>query len=360
VRFRFYRGRIALYFLLRSQGIGPGDEVVLQAFTCPEVLQPILRLGASPVFCDTEAGGFGLDSWSLKRVLTTATKAVLIQHTFGIPADLRALMPILRERRVFVIEDCCHVCASDYDGFPLGSFGDAAFYSYGPEKPISAGLGGEAVLNAPALPKDFWLLYSKCEIPSVLEEIWAAFRIIAKAFLPAEIVVMLRDTLGGQRRRTENAQSPTGWSDHEYNKRLPHVAWLRVARLLSRVDRIIAQKKVSIQRLEVGLRAQGLRLATIPDRCSAVLWRYPIIVRDKSGLLERARQSGLEILDWGAAPLRSSGYSAAEHDHHRQTCPHARQLSETVVTVPIYGGLSNSRLEKLIRFLRQMRAEGLA
>lgn len=358
--FRFYRGRIALYCLLRSQKIGTGDEVIVQAFTCPEVVQPILRLGAIPVFCDTEADGFGLDSRSLSRALTGATKAVLIQHTFGVPANMNALMPILRESGVFVIEDCCHVCASEYDGRPVGSFGDAAFYSYGPEKPIAAGLGGEAVLNFPALARDFQSLYATCIMPSFSEEIWAVIRIAAKAVLPAEIVVMFRDALRGRGLRTRNNGSPQEWSDRECDRRLPRVAEFRVDRLLARADRILAEKRLTIQRVADGISALGLRRAVIPERCSAVLWRYPILVRDKPKLLDRARRCAVEILDWGTAPFSCSGDSAHEHDYYRRACPNARKLSDIVVTVPIYDGLSKARIERLTRFLTRMKKEGIA
>ena len=357
-RLRFYRGRVALYWLLRALSIGVGDEVILQAYTCPEVAQPILRVGATPVFCDTEPDGFNLCCEALARKITRATKAVIIQHTFGIPANMNDLMPVLRQLGVAVIEDCCHVCASEYDSVPVGSFGNAAFFSYGPDKPISAGLGGEAVLNSPALASDFRSLYITCITPSFSEEIWSTLRIAVKAILPAETVVLLRDTV----RRQKSPRNGPGqdWIEHEYDKRLPRVAEFHVDRLLARADRILAKKRLAIQQVTNGINALGLRCAVIPEPCSAVLWRIPVYVRNKPKLRDRARQCAVEILDWGTAPFRSAEYPASECDGHRHSCPNARELTETVVTVPIHGGLSRVRIEKLIRFLAQMRKEGIA
>ena len=256
-RFLFCRGRFALYSLLRFLKIGSGDEVIVQAFTCSQVVQPILQLGAMPVFCDTEPTGFCLDSHALSRVLSKATKVVIIQHTFGIPANMNALVPLLKQRGIFAIEDCCHVCASDYNGISLGSFGDAAFYSYGYEKPMSAGLGGAAVLNSSAAALDFQSLYFTYARASLAEEAWAAFRIAAKAVFPAESVVWARDFLRGERGRPRGGDEP--WSDRDCKKSLPRVVALCVDRLLQRTDRIVSRKKRTLQKLDERIGALGLR-----------------------------------------------------------------------------------------------------
>jgi perosamine synthetase len=355
-RFLFYRGRFALYSLLRSLKIGSGDEVIVQAYTCSEVVQPILELGASPVFCDTEPTGFCLDPRALSRVLAKTTKAVIIQHTFGIPANLNALMPLLKQRGIFAIEDCCHVCASDYNGISLGSFGDAAFYSYGYEKPMSVGLGGAAVLNSPAAAAHFQALYSTYTRASLADEAWAAFRIAAKGLFPAKFVVWARDFLRGERGKPRGGHEP--WSDRDCKKSLPRVVALCVDRLLQRTDRIVSRKERTLQKLDQGVGDLGLRHPAIHRNASAVLWRYPLCVRDKSTLLVRAKERAVGIVDWGSVPFQWIGSS--DQRAGSGTLPNAQKLSETTVTIPISFGLSDARIRKVIRFLSQMKAEGLA
>lgn len=214
------------------------------------------------------------------------------------------------------------------------------------------------MLNSPALASDLRSLYITSITPSLSEEIWSALRIAAKAILPAETVVLLRDTVRGQ--KSPRNGPGQDWIEHEYDKRLPRVGEFHVDRLLARADRILAKKRLTIQQVTRGINALGLRCAVIPEQCSAVLWRIPVYVRNKPKLRDRARQCAVEILDWGTAPFRYAEYSPSECNGRWHSCPNARELSETVVTVPIYAGLSRARIERLIHFLAQMKEEGIA
>jgi dTDP-4-amino-4,6-dideoxygalactose transaminase len=84
----FFRGRSALFHLLKALGIGPGDEVAVQAFTCLAVPLPVLAVGARPVWIDVNPNDLGMDVEDLARKIGPATKAVIVQHTFGITADI--------------------------------------------------------------------------------------------------------------------------------------------------------------------------------------------------------------------------------------------------------------------------------
>ena len=356
-RFLFYRGRIALYSLLRALKIGAGDEVIVQAYTCWEAVQPILQVGATPVFCDTEPFKFNMDPKALVRTLSKATKAVIIQHTFGIPAKLDSLMPLLKERGLFAIEDCCHVCSSEYNGLPVGSFGDAAFYSYAHEKPISGGLGGAVVLNSQAHAAAFQSLYEASAAPSTAEELWAAFRIAAKVIFPAEIVVTVRDYVRGDRIRTK---SPERWPDFECKRHLPKIAAFWVNHLLARTAKITKRKLRTINKLDQHIAALGLRHPAVPEQRGVVLWRYPLLTRNKPELLKRARQCAIRIVDWGSVPFQWEGQLNHNHKFASQTFPNALELAETTATIPIGFGLSGSYINKVVRFLSRMSAEGNA
>ena len=85
-KFSYYRGRVAQAALLRALGIGQGDHVAIQAFTCLAVPEGVLATGAEPVYIDIEANGSTCQQNRRAR-LTPGTRAVIVQHTFGIPAD---------------------------------------------------------------------------------------------------------------------------------------------------------------------------------------------------------------------------------------------------------------------------------
>ena len=143
----YFRGRVALHAILNGLGIGSGDEVALQAFTCVAVPEGIMATGARPVWIDIESDGYNMAPESLESRITPRTSAIVVQHTYGIPADLERILSIAERHQIPVIEDCCHTLASTYHGKPVGSFGVASFYSFEWGKPLVAGIGGAAVVN---------------------------------------------------------------------------------------------------------------------------------------------------------------------------------------------------------------------
>lgn len=96
----FFRGRVALFHVLKTLGVGSGDEVVLQAFTCVAVPEAVMATGARPVWVDLAENSVNLDPVDLACKLTPRTKAVIVQHTFGIPAELDAVMPLLETWKI--------------------------------------------------------------------------------------------------------------------------------------------------------------------------------------------------------------------------------------------------------------------
>lgn len=135
----FDSGRTGLEAILRCMDIGPGDEVLLQAFTCVAVPNSVLWAGAKPIYVDcNEQYTMSVEDLKQKITLRQAQgkhpKAVIIQHTFGIMADVEAIKAIVGHH-VLVIEDCAH-------SFADSGKGDASFYSFGRDKVISSVFGG--------------------------------------------------------------------------------------------------------------------------------------------------------------------------------------------------------------------------
>ena len=161
----FFRGRVALYAILKAMGIGAGDHVVTQAFTCIAVPEAIIASGAHPVYVDLESNGFNMDPDDFKLKITSQTRAVVVQHTYGIPANMDSIVQIADERSIHIIEDCCHTLVSKYRGKLVGTFGAGSFYSYEWGKPIVVGIGGSAGVNDKDLRKKIERQYSCYNFP---------------------------------------------------------------------------------------------------------------------------------------------------------------------------------------------------
>ncbi len=143
----FGSGREALYSILVNMGFNKGDEVLVEGYTCVVVSNAIIWAGLKPVYIDIEKDTYNMDPQDIEHKITNKTRAIIIQHTFGKPADMDAIISISRKHNLKVIEDCAHSLGSKYKGKKLGTFGDAAILSFGRDKVISSVHGGAAVIK---------------------------------------------------------------------------------------------------------------------------------------------------------------------------------------------------------------------
>ncbi|RLB09482.1 MAG: hypothetical protein DRG39_07515 [Deltaproteobacteria bacterium] len=151
--YSFATGRQALYAILKALGIGEGDEVLIQAFTCVVVPRAVMYAGAIPVYVDIDRKSFNMDSEQIRQHIGSRTKAIIVQHTFGRAAEIGYIQEIADYYGLFLIEDCCHAVGCKWHGKPLGSFGDASFYSSDHTKMISTSTGGVAFTNSERVAK---------------------------------------------------------------------------------------------------------------------------------------------------------------------------------------------------------------
>lgn len=143
----FYNCRSALYHGLKAIGVKAGDEVILQAYTCVSVPNAIIALGAKPVYVDIERASLNIDPEKIKSAINAKTKCIIVQHTFGIPADLDQILALATEHNLPVIEDAAHSLGASYNGKPIGSFGIFSVFSFGRDKVISGVNGGVLVTD---------------------------------------------------------------------------------------------------------------------------------------------------------------------------------------------------------------------
>jgi len=138
VRLLYHRGRTGFCAVLRALRLEAGDEVVVPAFTCVAVPEGVLAAGGRPVFVDVEAEGFNSDPERLADCFSDRTRAVVAQHTFGLPAEMERIGVVARQRGVPVIEDCCHLRVDEWLRVPEERCGSAAFFSYEWGKPVNS------------------------------------------------------------------------------------------------------------------------------------------------------------------------------------------------------------------------------
>jgi len=145
-------GTDALLLSLRACGVGPGNEVIAPAFTFIATIGAATALGARPAFVDIDPATYNLDPRQLRTKITAKTKAILVVHLYGLPADMDAILEIARGKNVRVIEDSAQAIGAKYKGRTAGSMGDLGCVSFYPTKNLGAyGDGGMIVTNSEEL-----------------------------------------------------------------------------------------------------------------------------------------------------------------------------------------------------------------
>ncbi len=146
-------GTLALELALYALDIGPGDEVITTSRTFIASASCIVARGARPVVADVDPESQNLTAETVRPLITPRTRAIVAVHLAGWPCDMDALLALAREHGLYVIEDCAQAHGATYKGRPVGSFGDAAAFSFCQDKIISTGGEGGMLLTN---NRDLW------------------------------------------------------------------------------------------------------------------------------------------------------------------------------------------------------------
>jgi perosamine synthetase len=146
-------GTAGIHLALLVLGIGEGDEVIVPSFAFIAVANAVLQVRATPVFAEIDPATLNLDPAAVERAVTPRTRAILVVHTFGVPADMAALMAIASRHGLFVIEDASEAIGAEFGAPPdtrrVGSFGDLAVFGFYPNKQLTTGEGGAVLARDP-------------------------------------------------------------------------------------------------------------------------------------------------------------------------------------------------------------------
>lgn len=227
-------GTTALHLALAALGLGPGDEVIVPTVTYVATANAVTYCGATPVLVDVLPGTLNLDPAALEAALTPRTKGVVSVHLYGIPADVVAINEFCAKHDLFHVEDAAESHGATVDGKPVGSFGDAAIFSFFGNKIVTTGEGGIVTTNNDELSDRLRLLRGQGMDPA--RRYW--FPVI------------------GYNYRMTNIQAAIGLAQ------------------LERFDAILAKRRELADRYRVGLAALGDRIETVtlPANVSSVPW----------------------------------------------------------------------------------------
>ncbi len=299
-------GTDAIYIALRMLGIQPGDEVITTAASWISTSETISQAGARPVFVDVD-DFYTLDVRRIEAKITPRTRAIIPVHLYGQPADMTAVMEIARRHSLRVIEDCAQAHYAEWRGQRVGTFGDAATFSFYPGKNLGAyGDAGAVVTNDADLASRMRMYANHGALKKHSHQI------------------------EGINSRLDGIQAAI------LSAKLPHIhAWTE------------ARRRVAAWYDEAFASVPGVTLPRVREGASHVYHLYVIQVDRREELMQKLRAEGIDVaVHYPVAlpAMEAYRYLGMKPDE----TPRAIANSARILSLPIYPELPRSAVERVV------------
>ena len=313
-------GTSALHLSLRALGIGEGDEVIVPSFAFIAVANAVRHERAIPIFVDIESETLNLDPGRIEPAITLQTKAIIVVHTFGCPASLEAILEIAARHDLRVIEDACEAVGAEYNGRRVGTFGDAAIFSFYPNKQITTGEGGVVVTRNPEISQ----FVRKC--------------------------------------RNQGRDDSESWFQHSelgYNYRISDINCALGVEQLKRIESILMRREAIARQYSHTLgRRSEFNLPVLNISCGRISW-FVYVIRLGIQFTQMHR-------DWIVREMHSRGIGVGRYfaPIHLQpiykgwatpgTLPVTEQIASHAIALPFFNRIHNDQIEEVCSTLTEL------
>jgi len=303
-------GTDAIEIALLSVGIGPGDEVLVPANTFFATAEAVANIGAVPVFVDIDPMTYDIDPHLIEAAITPLTKAIIPVHLYGLPAEIERIVSIARKHGLKIVEDCAQAHGATYRAQMVGTFGDAATFSFYPSKNLGAfGDGGAIVTNSD-------------EVQS-----------LARAISNHGQLTKNRHSMIGRNSRLDGLQGAV------LSVKLPHL------------DRWIDARRSRAELYNKLLGGTGIVLPIEPDARRHTYHLYVVRVPERDAAQARLKEAGIDTgIHYPTAlpylePFARRGYTPNDF-------PVAHEQMGRLLSLPMYAELTDEMVEHVCTTLR--------
>ena len=352
-------GRSASYLILKTLGIKDYDEVALQSLTCVAVPNSILWLNGKPLYIDVD-NSFNLDPKDLSEKISEKTKTIIVQHTFGIPADMEKILKVARKRKIPVIEDCALALGGKYNNKLLGTLGDISFFSFGRDKVISSVFGGMILCKDKKLYEKLLDARDKLDYPGprwVMQQL--LHPILFSIILPLYNFGLGKVTLGkimlflflklGVLSKPVYWQEELGQKPKVFPTKLPGALSVLALNQLHKLEKFNNHRKEIANIYFQKLKASNFNL---PDKKQGSIWvRFPIISENSKKVFDCAKKKGVLLGDWYkdiVVPVKNLSVASYE----KGSCPNAQALAGKIINLPTYPSLNEKAAKQVVQLIK--------
>ena len=314
-------GTSALHLIVRALGIKEGDEVITTPFSFVSSSNCLLYERAIPIFVDIDEKTFNIDTPKIEERITEKTKAILAVDVFGRPADWPVLVEIAKKHNLFLIEDSAEAIGSECSGKKCGSFGDAAIFSFYPNKQITTGEGGIVLTNN------------------------------------KELADLCR-SMANQGRKIDGGN----WLEHirlGYNYRLDEMSCVLGISQLSRIKEIIKKREKVVKLYNQKLR--GLNFVVTPEfeEGKKISWFVYVVklfgkaAEERNAVISKMAEVGIQCSNY-FYPIHLQPFYKDEFHYDIGSFPIAEGVGSRTLALPLYNNIKESEINFVVDNLKKV------
>ena len=310
-------GTSALHLILKSLGIGEGDEVITTPFSFIASANCILFERAKPVFVDIEEETLNINPELIEEAITEKTKGILPVDVFGHPCAWDEIMDIAQKNELYVIEDSCEALGAEYKGKKCGSFGVAAAFGFYPNKQITTGEGGMIVTDD-------------------------------------EVLANLCRSMRNQGRGEDMS-----WLNHErlgYNFRMDEMSAALGLSQLEKIEQILEKRSEVAHQYMIRLREIDDVTVQLIRKDVVMSW-FVFVIRlnegiDRDGVLKYLKENGVSSKPY-FPPIHLQPFYIKQYGYKLGDYPVTERISNQCIALPFYNSLSNNEIDIIVDVLKE-------
>ncbi len=348
-------GRTALQKALEALEIKSGDEILVQGYTCMVVSNAIIWAGGKPIYVDVN-DNYNMNPADLEKKITKKSKVLIIQHTFGFPAQLDELLAIAKKHNLKIIEDCAHSLGATYKKKYTGTFGDIGMFSFGTDKIISSIRGGALITNDQQLAQTLISIKNKLPVPPRKK----VFQYLLTIPFFAIGKPLYNIKIGKALLALTKKLNITGRIMYEKEKRGVHVPWFP-AKMANAFGVLLLHQLKQINKLNTHRRDIAqiyhemiLKRHILPKRDdNHVYLRYTLSVKNPEKLNIFMKQRAILLGNWYNTIIAPHDCDIIASKYKIGSCPHAEMLAKKSINLPTNRHISKTDAKRIAQLVNE-------
>jgi len=354
--FLFASGREALLALFRALELQPGDEIIIQGYTCVVLPNAIHEAGGVPIFADIDQQTLNMDPLHVESLVTARTRGIVCQHTFGIPADTKKLRSLCDQHGIALIEDCAHIIPDAAGPDDIAERGDFIIFSFGRDKALS-GITGGALLSKHQYVSDLILNDSDETTDLSLRRIGAylCYPIVYGLSRPfigigfGKLVLTLARSIGLLVPIVEEEEK-RGYMEPQFHH-MPNACAYLVLRQWKRLNEINAYRRMLTQEY---IRQADKYAWSVPSAVhrDLPLQKFPILVENASAIREALKRNNIHLDDgWTDCTVCPPSVDPNATPYPIGNTPNAKNVAKRILSLPTHPTMLYSQTRTLVSAL---------